>query len=255
MFNIFNYILFAAIGVFVLLDIAVPARSFPSIRFWRVRGAISALLYFAIASYAPFLWADWLGAYALFDASALPLWAAIIGGLLVSQLIQYWWHRAMHASDTLWRVFHQTHHSAERMDIWGALWFHPLDALGFTFFASFSLTVVFGVEPLAAGVVAVIAGICDVFTHANLRTPRWLGWVVHRPESHGLHHQRGRHTGNFGVLTIWDQVFGTYENPKGWEGQVGFWDGASNEIWRLLSFQEVAGRKPRDDRERPVAAE
>ena len=42
----------------------------------------------------------------------------------------------MHSSDLLWRVFHQTHHSAERVDIWGALYFHPLDVIGFAFVGS-----------------------------------------------------------------------------------------------------------------------
>ena len=49
--------------------------------------------------------------------SALPFWAQVAIGFLVLQFGVYWWHRTMHHSDTLWRVFHQMHHSAERVDI------------------------------------------------------------------------------------------------------------------------------------------
>lgn len=255
MFNIFNYCLYAAIGVFIILDMVAPARRFHTVPMWRLRGAISAVLYFAIASYAPYLWADFLGQYQLIDASGLPLWASIPIGLLVAQFIQYWWHRALHSSDMMWRVFHQMHHSAERMDIWGALWFHPMDALGFTFAASFALTIPLGIDPLAGGIVAVMAGVADIFTHANLKTPRWLGWFIHRPESHGLHHQRGRHTGNFGVLTIWDQIFGTFENPRKWNGEAGFYDGSSARVAEMLMFRDVSEAKRPAERKPVIAAE
>ena len=33
----------------------------------------------------------------------------------------YVWHRSMHSSNALWRIFHQMHHSAERIDSFGAL--------------------------------------------------------------------------------------------------------------------------------------
>jgi len=81
-----------------------------------------------------------------------------------------------------------------------------------------------------------------VFTHANLRTPRWLGFVIQRPEAHAVHHQRGLHGYNYGTLALWDAVFGTYRNPAVRQGEAGFWDGASARMGALLAGADVSAR-------------
>ena len=45
----------------------------------------------------------------------------------------------MHNVPFLWRWFHQMHHSAERLDIPGAVYFHPFDMLGWAFLGSLVL--------------------------------------------------------------------------------------------------------------------
>ena len=37
---------------------------------------------------------------------------------------------------------------------------------------------------------------------ANVRTPQWLGYLVQRPESHSVHHQRGVHAYNYSDLPL-----------------------------------------------------
>ncbi len=240
MFNIYNYALAAGFGVFVLLDLFMPARPFPNTPWWKTRGVLSAIMYIALASYSPYLWADWMEGLQLIDASSLPLWLAVPLGYIVLQFCGYWWHRSLHRFDVMWRYFHQMHHSTERMDIYGSLYFSPLDAVGFTFSASFALVVVLGVSPLAGAITGVMAGLISLFTHTNLRTPRWLGNLIARPEYHSLHHQRGRHTGNFSELPLWDWVFGTFKNPQRFDGQVGFYDGASLRIPQMLLGRDVS---------------
>src|SRR3546814_12131884 len=100
------------------------------VRAWKMLGVASMLLYFAIATFSPFLWDGWLGNHQLFDASALPFALQLVTGFLVLELGVYLWHRTMHNSEPLWRAMHQMHHSAERVDIWGAFYFHPLDMVG-----------------------------------------------------------------------------------------------------------------------------
>lgn len=243
MFNIYNAMLAGAFALFVLWDAVAPARTFYQPRAWKLKGLLSALVYFALASYSPYLWAEWMGQYRLVDATGLSLWLAVPLGYAVLQLLSYLWHRCMHASDFLWRTFHQMHHSAERMDIYGALYFHPFDTIGFTFVGSLALTVIIGLDPLAAAYVGVFGGIAVLFTHANIRTPRWIGYVMARPEGHALHHERGRHAGNYGELVIWDMLFGSYENPQVWEGEAGFYDGASARVGDMLMFQDVSHPK------------
>ena len=100
----------------------------------------------AISSYLPFLWAEWLAPLQLFDLSALGTLAGAAIGVLVYEAGVWAWHRSLHGSNTMWRYLHQWHHSAERLDTWGAFWFSPLDMVGWTALFSLALTLV-GLSP------------------------------------------------------------------------------------------------------------
>lgn len=77
-------------------------------------------------------------------------------------------------------------------------------------------------------------------THANLRTPQWLGYFVARPEMHAAHHERGVHRSNYCDLPLIDMIFGTYNNPKSAPREAGFFDGASDRIGSLLAGRKIA---------------
>lgn len=80
--------------------------------------------------------------------------------------------------------------------------------------------------------------------HASFRTPRWLGYLIQRPESHSVHHGRGIHRYNYADLPLWDMVFGTFRNPEGFQPKHGFYDGASERIPEMLAFRDVSTPKP-----------
>src|SRR3546814_18846524 len=63
----------------------------------KMLGVASMLLYFAIATFSPFLWDGWLGNHQLFDASALPFALQLVTGFLVLELGVYLWHRTRSA--------------------------------------------------------------------------------------------------------------------------------------------------------------
>lgn len=239
-----NLIIGGLFLAFIIIDTLFPARKFHQPAFWKVKGILAAVSYIALATYSPYLWASWMTGPVLFNASGLPVWAQVILGFGAVQFVAYWWHRALHKSDTLWRVFHQMHHSVERMDGWGTLYHHPLDIVAFTFMGSFALTMLVGISPFAAAIVGIIGAGAVFLTHCNIRTPQWLGVFLERPEGHGIHHERGRHASNYAELAIWDILFGTWKNPKEWNGQSGFYDGASERIWEMLTFRDVS--KPQD---------
>lgn len=240
MFGLYHYIALGLLAVFCALDALAPARLFPRIRSWRLRALGVTLLYFGVATFAPLLWDGALGANTLFDATALPLWAQILGGFLLLELGIYGWHRTMHNARPLWRWFHQMHHSAERVDVWGAFYFSPLDMIGFTLLASLILVGGFGISAEAAIVINVFVTFINMFQHANIRTPRWLGYFIIRPESHAAHHERGVHAFNYCDLPLIDMVFGTFKNPVRWEGKAGFWDGASARVGPMLLGRDIA---------------
>ena len=60
------------------------------------------------------------------------------------------------------------------------------------------------------------------FQHANLRTPRWLGYLIQRPESHSVHHARGVHAFNYCDFPLIDMLFGTLRNPPAHEDRDSF---------------------------------
>jgi sterol desaturase/sphingolipid hydroxylase (fatty acid hydroxylase superfamily) len=240
MFGIYHYIALGLFAGFALLDLMIRARAFPDVPNWKLKGAAFMLLYFALATFAPLMWDGLLGQYQLLDGSTLPFWAQVVAGFLVLQFLVYAWHRTMHNVPPLWRWFHQMHHSAERVDIWGAFYFHPLDMVGWALVGSLALVLGIGLTAEAAILVAVLATFCSMFQHSNLKTPRWLGYIVTRPESHSVHHQRGVHAYNYGDIPLFDILFGTFRNPREWHGQTGFFEGSSRQIGPMLIGREIA---------------
>jgi hypothetical protein len=69
--------------------------------------------------------------------------------------------------------------------------------------------------------------------------PRWLGYLIQRPESHSIHHQRGVHVYNYGDIALWDLLFGTLQNPVSFDGEAGYWDGASRRVGAMLIGRDV----------------
>jgi sterol desaturase/sphingolipid hydroxylase (fatty acid hydroxylase superfamily) len=222
----------------VALDLLRPARALVRVRGWRLRGALGFLAYLVVATLSPMLWDAWLGEHRLIDATAVPLLPATALAVLTVTFVSYWWHRALHRVPLLWRS-HQMHHSAERIDVFGAFWFHPFDAVSFTFVGSFAMVMLVGVSAEAALLANSVVGFLAAFQHANLRTPRWLGWVVQRPESHAAHHERDVHAYNYGDIAVWDLLFGTFRNPARCPAKAGYYDGASRRVGAMLLGLDV----------------
>jgi sterol desaturase/sphingolipid hydroxylase (fatty acid hydroxylase superfamily) len=240
MIGLYHYVAIGLFAGFALLEAVARGRTFPAVTNWRLKGVAFLLLYLAITTYAPLFWDGWLGEHRLFAADRLPLWAQIVGGFFAVELGVYAWHRTMHNTTFLWRWFHQMHHSAERVDIWGALYFHPFDSIGWALVGSLALVLGFGVSAEAAIVVGLMTTFFGLFQHVNIRTPQWLGYFIQRPESHSAHHERGVHARNYSDLPFWDIIFGTFHNPKDFTGEVGFHEGGSKQMGQLLAGRLIA---------------
>ena len=230
------------ISIFFALMLAeelFPGRALPAVRFWRVKGISAFVIYFFVSSYLPLFWNEFLGAYQIFDLTKLgDYWGAFLA-LLVYELGVYFWHKSMHKNSILWRVFHQMHHSAERVDSYGAFFFSPADMIGFTFLTSLAMVWICGFTPQAAIYAIYGATFLAVIQHANLKTPQWMGYIFQRPESHSLHHAKGIHAYNYSDLPIFDILFGTFRNPKEFTLDTGFYDGASSKIREMLLFKDI----------------
>ena len=240
MIGLYHYIALGMFAGFALLELVSRGRNFPPVARWRLNGAGFMLLYFALATYAPLFWDAWLGEHRLLAGDELPLWAQLVLGFLALEFGIYAWHRTMHNTPFLWRWFHQMHHSAERVDIWGALYFHPFDTLGFTFVGSLMLVLGVGIGAEAAIAINLLATFMGLFQHANIKTPHWLGYLIQRPESHSAHHERGVHARNYGDLPVFDMIFGTFHNPREFDGEVGFFEGGSRKVGAMLVGKVIA---------------
>lgn len=229
----------AMYALLMLYEALFPARVLPKIRFWKIRGIVSFFLFFYLSSYLPLLWAQWLPQTQLVDLSGLGVAQGAVAGILLYEFGMYIWHRAMHSSDFLWRIFHQMHHSAERLDTWGAFYFSPMDMAGFTALGTLCFSVVMGLDPKAVTVVLLVTNFFSIFQHANIRTSQWLGYLIQRPESHGYHHAQGIHRHNYSDLPLFDIIFGTFYNPKTFEHNNGFYKGASGRVLDMLLFRDI----------------
>lgn len=115
----------------------------------------------------------------------------------------------------------------------------PLDMVGWTALTSVTPTIL-GLPANAVFAMVCATTFLSVFQHANVRTPRWLGVLVQRPESHSWHHARGVHGSNYSDLPWFDILLGTFSNPRDFAPEQGFHPGASSEYPNLPAGRDVA---------------
>lgn len=158
--------------------------------------------------------------------------------IVVSDLTQYWVHRAFHAVPVLWR-FHAVHHSAEQMDWLAGSRLHLVDIAvtrGLTYVPIYVLG--FGEGPLVAYLIFVSAQ--ATFIHANVRFEwRPLQWILATPRFHHWHHAAEPEAvdTNFAVhLPVLDVLFGTAYLPERWPSAYGIAQGAAAPRGYLRQF-------------------
>jgi sterol desaturase/sphingolipid hydroxylase (fatty acid hydroxylase superfamily) len=215
-----------------------PARQLPKVRGWLVKGLVFFTFTGLVNALVPALVAKVVGDRAPLHLAGLGTIAGAIVGFLVADFFGYWIHRIMHRVPWLWRWTHQMHHSAERMDLAGMSYSHPFDTF-LTFGLTGLATGLLGLSPAAGALAGFFGYATAVVQHSNIRTPRWLGYLIMRPEQHGLHHERGVHAYNYGSFSLWDILFDTFRNPEAFPAQYGFWDGASARLGRMLVGRDV----------------
>jgi sterol desaturase/sphingolipid hydroxylase (fatty acid hydroxylase superfamily) len=149
----------------------------------------------------------------------LPFLAQLFLALLVTDILQYWMHRAFHEIPVLWRV-HAVHHSTEYMD-WLAGFRMHLCELILTRVVFLLALLLMGFDQATIAAYVVIVGLQTVFNHANLRLPAVfekapIKWLIVTPDYHHWHHTSERaeidhnYASHFAFL---DYLFGTALKP------------------------------------------
>lgn len=254
MYHHLELIALALIPGFMLVDLLYGARAYQKPPLWRLNGLLVSAASVYLSFQIPTLWHALLGGLSLIDGSGLGPWAGAGIGMLVYETGHYFYHRFAHANPWLWRV-HQMHHSAESLDAFGAYLLHPIDTFVFTSIGTLVSVNVLGLTLEAALLLNFWLVFNAMFQHANIHTPRWLGYLIQRPESHALHHARGVHRYNYSDLPLLDLLFGTFRNPDRQDEPVGFYTGASSRWFEMLVGMDVSepARHSGGDRRPPAA--
>jgi sterol desaturase/sphingolipid hydroxylase (fatty acid hydroxylase superfamily) len=235
-------ILLIAVG-FLIVERLWPANALPRVRAWYPRVFLINAIQGGIVILAGLSWDVWLGRVSVFrlqdQVGVVP--QAVIA-YVVSTCIYYWWHRWRHTSTFWWRLCHQLHHSPRRIEILTSFYKHPIEiTLNSILSAAITYTLL-GVTIEAAAIYTAMAAIAEFFYHWNIRTPRWLGPIVQRPESHRVHHKRAYHPNNNADLPVLDWLFGTYENPTRPVEECGFTADREDRFEDLLAFRDLHDR-------------
>lgn len=160
-----------------------------------------------------------------------PAWwsgtANLLLDLLLLDMLIYWWHRANHEVQLLWR-FHEVHHLDRFLDSTSAVRFHFGEVLLSACFRGVVIFV-FAIPIASVLVFEAVVLIAAIFQHSNVRLPagmdRALSKVIITPGIHWVHHHAVRRDtdSNYGTLfSFWDRLFASLSpNPRRLDMAIG----------------------------------
>ncbi len=233
-------LLIAIAGLMFFIERLWPGQKLPSVRLWWLRIAFVNVAQLGIVILGGIYWDRYFASISLFHLQErMGAWSSGLIAYFLSTLIYYFWHRVRHESPFFWRLCHQLHHSPRRIEVLASFYKHPVEIL---LNSVLSAVIVFGLLGLSlegAAIYTFLTAIAEYFYHWNVRTPRWIGWLIQRPESHRVHHQYQHHSQNYADLPLWDWIFGTLSNPKESPSRCGFKPEDEDRFMEMLSFRDV----------------
>jgi sterol desaturase/sphingolipid hydroxylase (fatty acid hydroxylase superfamily) len=229
----------ASTAAFLVLERVYPGRPLPHSPGWYARALAVNLAQLGITLATGRIWSTVFGQHSLLQLSAwnLPIAEGFVGWF-VGTFVFYWWHRLRHQPG-FWRIFHQVHHSAARIEILTSFYKHPLEILVNAMVTAIVLYPLLGCSVLGTFWYNFFAATGEYFYHANLKTPGWLRYLIQTPELHSIHHQYDVHAYNYGDVPVWDRLFGTYRDTTTFAERCGFPDGAEQRLGAMLRFVDV----------------
>jgi sterol desaturase/sphingolipid hydroxylase (fatty acid hydroxylase superfamily) len=144
------------------------------------------------------------------------LWLQIIEIMFLTDIVQYWVHRAFHRIPWLWN-FHAVHHSAQVMDWMAGARMHFMEIVVLRAFTVIPMFIL-GYSQAALSFYIFYVYLHSTYVHANFG---WnfsrLGKYIVTPRFHHWHHGVDKEAidVNFAIhFPLLDRVFGTYYLPK-----------------------------------------
>jgi sterol desaturase/sphingolipid hydroxylase (fatty acid hydroxylase superfamily) len=172
-----------------------------------------------------------------------------VEAMLLTDLAQYWFHRAFHRVPFLWG-FHAVHHSAKAMDWLAGARMHFVEIILLRGVTSLPL-LTFGFLPSVMQAYVALVYIYSGLVHANLKGDfDRFGHVMVTPRFHHWHHgiEREAVDVNFAIhFPLWDKLFGTFHLPPGrWPQGYGIPEKMPQGYLRQLAYPFVRSQKAID---------
>jgi sterol desaturase/sphingolipid hydroxylase (fatty acid hydroxylase superfamily) len=182
----------------------------------------------------------------------IPWWAEAVTAILMSDFMWYWVHRTSHEGKSklgqwLWKT-HVLHHLPDRVYVFMHVVGHPINSAYVRVMLMLpALALGFSAESIFAA--SVLTGFQGLVSHFNVDSRAgWLNRIFMGTELHRYHHSAvpGEGKNYAAVITLWDQLFGTFEfHPGRQPNQLGVLDRIAypdDKQWgRLLAIPFVHG--------------
>jgi sterol desaturase/sphingolipid hydroxylase (fatty acid hydroxylase superfamily) len=157
-------------------------------------------------------------------ARELPWVAQLVAIMLLTDIAQYWLHRAFHRVPFLWR-FHAVHHSARSMDWIAGARMHFAEIIVLRSVTATPMLVI-GFDESAIQAYMLVVYVYSTFIHSNLRGSFGiLEQLLVVPRFHHWHHgiEKEAVDVNFAIhFPFLDRLFGTHHLPEGqWPAAYG----------------------------------
>lgn len=165
--------------------------------------------------------------------------------VLLTDLAQYWFHRAFHRVPFLWG-FHAVHHSAKAMDWLAGARMHFFEIIALRGVTSLPL-LTFGFAPSVMQAYIGFVYVYSSLLHANLGGDlNRLGRFVATPRFHHWHHaiEDVAVDKNFAIhLPILDRLFGTHHLPDNvWPSGYGVPEVVPRGYWAQFTYPFLKNR-------------
>ena len=181
------------------------------------------------------------GSFGAFRAAVAsqPWLLQFVEAMFLTDLVQYWFHRAFHRWPFLWG-FHAVHHSAKAMDWLAGSRMHFVEIVLLRGVTSLPLLTL-GFAPSVMQAYVAMVYIYASLVHANLRGNfDNLGKFLVTPRFHHWHHgiEEVAIDKNFAIhFPLLDRLFGTYYLPKGaWPSGYGVAEQVPNGYRAQLAY-------------------
>lgn len=154
--------------------------------------------------------------FGILEWLAMPLWAQVIVGLLLLDLIgAYTIHLIQHKVKWMWK-FHMVHHADTHVDTTTANRHHPGESVFRAVFAVIAVFIV-GSPIWLVMMYQSLSVVLAQFNHANIKMNPTLDKILRlfivTPNMHRIHHhyKRPETDSNYSnIFSFWDRIFGTY---------------------------------------------